>query len=263
MKVLHEGQAIILGLEKINLDDFPSLRVIGCNMTGTDHLPIEEIGRRGIRLISLKGETEFLRTITSTAEHAIGLIIALLRNYKTALNGPYEDRESYKGHTLYGKTLGIFGVGRVGKQVMNAAQILGMRVVSCDKEILQDKWGGLVAGLLEKSDVVTIHIPLSGNKGFFTRDMFQQMKPTAYLINTSRNGVIEEGALKWALENKIIAGAAVDFVDDEELVHYARDHDNLILTNHIGGCTYEDMERTEKFITDKVEEYINNNKKNQ
>lgn len=260
MKILHDGQAVILGLEKINLDDFPDLQVIGCNMTGTDHLPIKEMERRGIKLISLKGETEFLKEITSTAEHTIGLIIALLRNYKTALNGPYEDRGIYKGHTLKGKTLGIAGYGRVGKQIAEIGKVLGMRVVIYEPYLMDwntHDWALGPAALCKESNILSLHIPLPGNEGFFTRAMFQQMKPTAYLINTSRDGVIEKGALKWALENKIIAGAAVDFTDDEELVHYARDHDNLILTPHIGGCTYEDMEKTEEFITNKVEEYIN------
>lgn len=256
MKVLHDGQAVILGLEKLNLDDFPDLRVIGCNMTGTEHLPEKEMAERGIKLMSLKGETEFLQTITSTAEHTIGLIIALLRNYKTALSGPYKDREAYKGHVLRGKTLGIIGLGRVGKQVLDVARALQMRTFGYD--VLQP--GGRNANnqdiLLEESDIVSLHIPLFGNEGFFTRYMFAQMKPSAYFINTSRDAVVQQGALLWALKNKVIAGAAVDFVDDEELVWYARDHDNLILTNHQGGNTHEDTEKTENFITQKVTEYV-------
>lgn len=263
MRVLHGGQAVILGLEKLSLDDFPDLKVVGCNCTGTDHLPVEEMERRGIKLISLKGETGFLQTITSTAEHTIFLIGALLRNYKTALNGPYKDRGAYRGHVLRDKTLGIIGFGRVGKQVASIAEGFGVEFLSCDKEVPLDVVStkfSFLGDLLRLSDIVSIHIPLPGNEGFFTREMFKQMKPASYLINTSRDGVIEKGALLWALENKIIAGAAVDFVDDEELVHYARDHDNLILTNHIGGCTEEDMERTEEFIERKVEEYMENQK---
>lgn len=93
--------------------------------------------------------------------------------------------------------------------------------------------------------------------------MLQQLKPTAYLVNTSRGGVVERGALKWALENGVIAGAAVDFTDDPELIAYAtqgryyrRPRSNLILTNHLGGCTVEDMAATEEFVTRKVERYL-------
>lgn len=256
MKVLHGGQAVIVGLEKLNLDDFPDLKVVGCNCTGTDHLPLDEIARRNIAFFSLRGETEFLQTITSTAEHTIGLIIALSRNYKSALNGPYQEREAYKGHTLAGKTLGIIGLGRVGKQVMNIAQMFGMKILSVTEYSDPFAWDKL----LSESDIVSIHIPLQHNEGFIRRELLSQMKPTAYLINTSRDPVIEKGALLWALKNKVIVGAAVDFIDDQELVEYAKDHDNLILTNHIGGCTYEDMEQTEEFIERKVEEYMENQK---
>lgn len=266
MRILHGGQAVIVGPEKLNLADFPGLKVLGCPMTGTDHLPWDEINRRGIKVVSLGSSASsrdeetraFLRTVSSTAEHTIGLIIALLRNYKTALNGPYKNRETYRGRVLSGKTLGIIGLGRIGQQVMNIAQMLGMRVPSVDKDsnlFARDK-------LLSESDVVSLHVPLAGNEGFFTRAMFERMRPTSYFINTSRSGVVEQGALLWALKNKTIAGAAVDFIDDDELVWYARDHDNLILTNHQGGNTFEDMERTESFIERKVEEYINEVNKN-
>lgn len=258
MKVLHNGQAVIVGLDGVDLDDFPNLKVVGCNMTGTEHLPLEECEKRGIKVISLKGETEFLKDITSTAEHTIGLMIALMRNYKNALNGPYQEREVYKGHVLAGKTLGVIGgLGRIGSQIASIASGLEMQ------GLLWDFNGeGLFTNadsfedFVSRSDIVSIHIPLSGNKDFFTKKMFRQMKATAYLINTSRDGVIEKGALKWALENKIIAGAGVDFIDDPELVEYAKIHDNLILTNHIGGCTYEDMEKTEAFIVDKIDSFF-------
>lgn len=261
MKILHEGKALIVGCETVNLDEFPDLQVIGCNMTSCEHLPLEEMERRGIKLVSLKGETEFLQDITSTAEHTIGLILALVRNYKRALSGRESDRNKLKGYTLSGKTLGIIGYGRVGKQVCEMAMGLGMHVViyepNMDWNVVD--WALSVDSLCKESDIVSIHIPLSGNEGFFTRKMFEGMRPESYFINTSRSGVIAPGVLKYALENGLIAGAAVDFVDDPELVWYAENHDNLILTPHIGGATFEDMERTEAFITKKVTEYLHEN----
>lgn len=261
MRILHDGRAVIVGLEKLDLNEFPTLEAVGCNMTSTEHLPLQEMEQRGIKLISLKGETKFLQTITSTAEHTIGLIVALMRNYKAALNGPYDGRERYKGFRLKSKHLGIIGLGRIGQQVKKTALALGMAVHDYDK----NQQGVADLGehlLLPSCDIVSIHIPLSGNEGFFTQAMFEQMKPSAYLINTSRPGIVEKGALLWALENKKIAGAAVDFVDDDELVRYAERSDNLILTPHLGGCTVEDMSATEKFIEQKVEEYIKQNAKN-
>lgn len=240
MKILSP-EAIVVGFEPIEWEKFPNLKVVGCNATSTEHLD-EECAKRGIKLISLKGETEFLNTVTSTAEMTIGLIIALLRNYKTALNAPYQDRDEYIGHTLSGKTLGIIGYGRVGRQVEKIALALGMKTTHDFRPSLD-------------SDILTLHIPLENNEGMFTKEYFKQMKPTAYLINTSRSGVIENGALLFALENGIIKGAAVDFLDDPQLLEYVQTHPNLILTNHLGGCTVEDRQRTEDFIINKVLNY--------
>jgi len=255
MQLLHKGKAAIVGFEDFDLPE--SVEVIGCNATSTEHL--DKYREKGIKVLDLKGETEFLSTVTSTAEHTIGLIIALARNYKTALHSPYKDRDFYKGHTLRGKTLGIIGLGRVGKQMTLYAHTLLMRVAYAER-------GDYVKGisesapryvdLLQRSDFVTLHIPLEGNEGFFTLEMFHQMKKTAYLINTSRSGIIKDGELLWALENNLIAGAAIDFTDDEELLEYEKENDNLILTNHLGGNTEEDRKRTEDFIISKIDKYF-------
>jgi len=257
MKLLYNGKAIIVGLDYFNPDNYPKLEVVGCNCTGTDHLPWEQLKKRNIKVISLKGETEFLKNITSTAEHTIGLIIALLRNYKTAFYEPYQDREFYKGYTLRNKIIGIIGYGRVGKQVGAIAVNLRMNVIFQEK-----KFGYGLNDLLKKSDIVSLHIPLENNEGFFNKKMFEIMKPTAYLINSSRSSIINEKDLLEALKKKRIAGAAIDFIDNSNLIKYAKIHNNLILTNHLGGCTFEDMAKTKEFIEKKVGEEIKNLNKN-
>src|SRR3990167_2659702 len=244
MKIISD-KAIVIGFEEVDFNKFQNLRVIGCNATSTEHID-EECKKRDIKVISLKGHNVFLSAITSTAEHTAGLMIALLRNYKMALNAPYQDREVYKGHTLSDKVLGIIGNGRVGRQLKKIAVGFSITVITHDKN------EPYLDNLLEESDLISLNIPLLGNEGFFTKAMFLKMKPTACIINTSRDKIIEKGALLWALENKIIAGAAVDFLEDEDLVVYAATHNNLILTNHIGGCTEEDMVRTENFIINQV-----------
>lgn len=249
MKILN-NKSILVGFEDFELPE--GVEVIGCNATSTEHL--DKYREMGIKVIDLKGETKFLETITSTAEHTIGLIIALLRNYKTALNAPYKDRDSYRGRTLSGKTiLLIGGNGRVGRQVRDRAEAFEMKVLIYEKnEPIENLYKDL-----EESDVASIHIPLSNNESFFSREFFSLMKPTSYLINTSRLGVVDNSALLKALESGKIAGAAVDFIEDKKLVEYARTHNNLILTNHQGGNTYEDRQRTEDFIIKKITDYLN------
>ena len=254
MRLDYDNKVLFMGLETIDLNDYPKVEVLGVNCTGLDHLPWKQIEERGIKVISIQGDAQWLGVnITSTAEHTMGLILAISRNYKTALNEPYKDREEYKGHVLKDKELLIIGFGRVGKQIWDIAEAFKMKIWALEKKgdvnIEYDQW-------ISKADYITLHIPLVGNEGFFTKEMFKQMKPTAYLINTSRDAIIEKGALIWALENRVIAGAAIDFIDDPELVHYARDHTNLVLTNHIAGATWEDQAKTEKRIQTKVEEYL-------
>ena len=88
-------QSVVVGLEKVDaafLDQYPNLKILGSHTTGEEHINFAECERRGINVMTLRGESEFLAQITSTAEHTIGLIIALMRNYKAALNSPYQDR---------------------------------------------------------------------------------------------------------------------------------------------------------------------------
>lgn len=255
MKIINE-KAIVVGLENLDLSQFPSLKVVGCNMTSCEHLPLKEIEEKGIKLISLKDYPLFLQTITSTAEHTIGLIIALLRKYNLTFtdNLDFQKRDNYIGYKLAGKTLGIIGHGRIGQQVEKKAESFGMNILVYEEYMPIN----VFTDMLNKSDIITIHIPLFGNRGFFTRAMFSLMKPTAYFVNTSRGEIVEKDALIYALKNNIIKGAAVDFIDND-LVEYAKTHNNLILTPHLGGNTYEDRKLTEEFITKKVNEYLKNN----
>jgi D-3-phosphoglycerate dehydrogenase len=258
MKLLHEGKAALVDfndrVDAMFFKKYPTLRVIGSNTTGIEHIDFEEAESRGVKVFTLRGETEFLQEITSTAEHTIGLLLALARNYKRSLSGPYLVCTDYTGIKLRGKTLGVIGLGRIGKMVVGIAESLGMEPWTVDTA----PWHSGVTreGLLAISDFISLHIPLEGNVGYFTDEMFSKMKPTAFLINTSRSGVIAPGALLRALKNKTIAGAAVDFIDDRALVEYAEDNENLILTPHIGGNTAEDRKLTEDFILQKIDAHV-------
>lgn len=282
MKLLHNGQALIITDEPINarvLDIYPNLKVIGCSMTGLDHVDLEECKERGIEVLSLKYQdsrsrevADLLEDVSSTAEHTIGLIIALARNYRAALSGPYAHRDEYMGHSLKGKKiLLVGGLGRVGRQVHRIAEAMGMDVFILDASVsrfeifklrrtrlgrLKFEIEGFLGTMLKEMDFVSMHLPLPGNKGFFRRDMFWWMKKTAYFINTARSGVVEDGALLEALQQGRIAGAAVDFIDDEGLLHYSELNPNVVLTNHIGGVTHEDRKKTSDFIEKKVDLYI-------
>ena len=107
-----------------------------------------------------------------------------------------------------------------------------------------------------QSDIVSLHIPLPGNEAFFNLELLEKMKPSACLINTSRMGILNKKDFLFSLKQGIIYKAAIDFTDDDEILEHSKTSDNLILTNHIGGRTYEDSEAVESFIIKQIENYV-------
>lgn len=261
MRLSKDKKVLTIKLDKVDkkvLNKYPKLEVVASPTTGLDHIDLKECKKRGIKVISLKEETEFLKTIPATAEHTMGLILSLVRRipwaFDSVLSGEW-DRESFKGRDLKDKTLVVVGYGRIGKMITKYAEVFGMKVYHGDR-----KEKKALLKVLSKADIVTLHIPLEGNKNYFDKKCFQAMKKGSYFVNTSRGGIIDEQALLEALKGRI-AGAALDVVQGEpevnpELLEYALDNDNLLLTCHIGGCTVESMTATEKFIAEKVKKYV-------
>ena len=255
------------------MDGAPRLRAIATATTGLNHIDLHEARRREIQIISLLGETEFLRNIYATAEHTIALVFGLIRHLPDALEHVKQgewNRDLFIGSELYGKTAGIVGYGRVGRMVARYLLAFGMRVKVTDPNVGSDSLEHGVelvsmGELLRTADLVTLHVGLTDStRRFFGKNEFAQMKPTAQFINTSRGELVDEGALLRALRNGRIAGAALDVVTNERspdmnrrpIVEYARLHDNLLITPHIGGCTTESREKTENFLATRVVAYI-------
>ncbi len=251
----------------------PRLSAIATPTTGLNHIDMNEAKRRGIRILSLKGETEFLRTVSATAEHTMALLLALVRQIPGAVAHAREggwNRDLFRGNELRGKTAGIVGYGRIGRMMARYLTAFGMRVLAADPRIDPAEMEQGVAletleSLLPQCDVVTLHADFSDrNRGFFDAHAFSRMKPGAWFVNTARGELVDEGALLEALQSGKVAGAAVDVLCDESssgmekhpLTEYARLHANLIVTPHIAGCTWESMEKTEVFLAGRVAEYL-------
>lgn len=269
-----EALAIKLGLKitKEILDPLPNLKIIGTSTTGLNHIDMAEVERRGILIASLRGETDFLRTIFPTGEETIGLMIMLMRNLHLGYRGIIAEewwKERSYGHELAGKTLGVIGFGRLGSIVTRYATALGMKVLASDPNVsVADIAAGGAAKvsqeeLLQNADVVSLHVlhTLELNN-MIGRNEFRMMKPNAYYINTSRGELNDEAALLDALREQWIAGAALDVLANEDptgaflkghpLVAYAKDHPNLLIVPHLGGATFESMAKTEDFIAEKM-----------
>lgn len=240
------------------LNRFQYLQTIVTPTTGLNHIDLDECERRGITVLSLAGEVDFLQQIRSTAELTIGLMLSLLRKIPAAVESVKRgewDRDKFKGRDLAGKLVCIIGYGRVGYQVARTLDTMGAKIIS--KQFPGD------------SDIYTLHANYTpGNDKMCDAKFFASMKPGALFINTARGELVDEEALLQALDMRHLGGAALDVMTNEQyhansehaatapIITYAREHSNLIITPHIGGCTHESMEKAELFMAHKLIEHL-------
>lgn len=250
----------------------PNLRAVVSATTGLDHIDLAAAERHDVKVLSLRGEEEFLRSIPATAELTWGLLLSLTRKIPPAFDSVLEgewQRDLFKGHDLAGRRLGILGLGRIGTMVARYGQAFGMQVLAYDPNP-QHRMPGVrnaesMEDLLRQADIISIHVPLNPDTVRLIGATELNLLPEgALLINTSRGDVLDEPALTSALESGHLSGAALDVLCNERsqelatsgLIQYARNHDNLILTPHIGGATYESMAATEIFMAKKLVQYL-------
>ncbi|MEQ8330618.1 MAG: NAD(P)-dependent oxidoreductase [Longimicrobiales bacterium] len=247
----------------------PGLQAVVSPTTGLDHVDLAAADAQGTAVLSLRGETDFLETVTATAEHTWALLLALVRRIPAATQAGRRgdwDRDRYRGRELAGKTLGILGLGRLGRMVARYGDAFGMHVLAYDP--YRDPWPDGVTRapsltvLADRSDVLSVHVPLNDEtRGMVDAKVLGRLERTSVLINTSRGGIVDEAALLDALASGALAGAAVDVVDGETgpggaaaspVVAYAAHHPELLVTPHVGGATLESMENTEIFMARKL-----------
>lgn len=252
----------------------PRLRVLVSVATGVDHIDYAACQSRNVEVLTLKGEHQFLAGLSNTSEHAFALLLALYRRLLPAHRGVLEghwEQSPYRGHTLRGKTFGIVGYGRLGRFAAEIAGGFGMHIIAYDPEHNVMPAGTVkvdnLIDLAAAADVLSLHADLNElNHGMIDESVLRAMPANAVLVNTARGQLIQESALLRALEEGWIAGAALDVLADEAgfgkdhpLLSYARTHDNLVLTPHIGGQTYEAVEVADKFMVSKLKEWCKNN----
>jgi D-3-phosphoglycerate dehydrogenase len=245
----------------------PRCRILATPVTGLDHIDLAACEAQGVRVVSLRGETEFLKNVRATAELTIGLTFSLLRRIPAAQVAAREgiwDRDQFRGRELFGRTVGIVGMGRLGTLAAGYFKAFGTRVIGYDpRDDYPTEAAERVAQLgelLAEADIVVLLVKYEeATRGLIGTNEFRKMKPGAVLINTSRGGIVNEAALIDALSSGRLAGAALDVLDgepairpDHPVVSYARKHVNVILTPHIGGNTIESFEKTELFLAHKV-----------
>jgi len=263
--------AIGVPVDRAVLDRANRLKAIMTASTGLDHIDLDCTAARGIEVLSLRDEGSFLDGITSTAELAFGLLLAVARHLPSAAAAAARGqwtRERFRGRQLSGLTLGVIGYGRLGRMMSEYGRAFRMRVLACDvRPVVPPPFVSVVTldRLLAESDVVSIHIHLTPeNRRLIDARAIARMKPGAVLINTSRGAVLDEAALLDALEQGRLAGAGLDVIDgelsgdvsDHPVLRYAREHENVVVTPHIGGVTVEAQAAAFRYIVAKFSRWL-------
>lgn len=221
------------------------LKVIGRAGAGTDNIDKDAATKHGIVVMNTPGGNTI-----STCEHTFALMFALCRNIPKAHLSMMEgrwDRKSFMGVELFGKTLGIVGVGRIGGAVAKRAQAFEMKVIAFDPILTTLKAEALgielvpLEELIERADFITIHAPKTEKtNNLIGAAQFARMKPTCRIINCARGGIVNEQDLAQALKDKRIAGAALDVYTSEPFVDNPFvGLDNIIMTPHLAASTDE------------------------
>lgn len=255
------------------IDAAPKLKLIACARGGPVNVNVKYATKRRIPVVYTPG-----RNADAVADLTIGMMIIQARNICEAAWDMKQDsafafgserRPAYVGTELSGKTLGLVGLGAVGRRVVRRALAFDMEVLVHDPYVTPDLIEEVgakpkhVDELLAESDFVSLHMRLTAEtENFINRETLAKMKPTAYLINTARGGVVDEQALYDALSNGKIAGAALDVLCEEPP---SKDNllpklDNVTVLPHIGGQTKEINERGAVMVVEDIMAFLAGNK---
>lgn len=221
------------------------LKVIGRAGAGVDNIDTAEATRRGIIVMNTPGGN----TIAAT-EHTIALLLAMLRNISPAHSSMLEqrwDRKTYLGHEIYGKTIGIVGLGKIGREVAKRLAAFDAKLIGYDPIMTRDVADRLgielvdLDELLKRSDIISIHAPkMPETIDMLNRDNLATCKPGAVIVNCARGGIINEKALVEALDNGPLAAVAVDVYSSEPPTEWdLAKHPKVLATPHLGASTEE------------------------
>lgn len=255
--VIGDVQGIIVSsVPKLTADVLAAakaLEILGRYGVGLDNVDVEAASVLGIPVAyTPNGPTE------SVAEHTVGLLIALARHFRladrAARAGQFRNRRDYMGIELRGKVLGLIGLGRIASRVAEiCGKAIGMKILAYDPFVAGDvaaargvELCSSILDMMQLADFVSVHTPLTPKtQGLIGTNELAAMKPTAYLVNTSRGPVVDEDALVKSLSEGRIAGAALDVYaqepppDDHPLFAL----ENVVLTPHIGSFTEDGLRR--------------------
>ena len=244
----------------------PKLRVVGRAGIGVDNIDVEAATKRGIAVMNTPGGNN-----VTTAEHAISMLLSLARSIPQAtasMKAGKWEKSKFTGSEISNKTLGIVGVGNIGRLVAERAQGLKMKVIAYDPFITEEKARAMgielvsLDALLQRADFVSIHTPLlPETRNLIDAAALAKMKPTARLVNCARGGIVDEAALAEALKAKKLAGAALDVFEHEPVPtdHPLLQLDNVICTPHLGAATAEAQVAVSVAVAEQLVDFLVHN----
>ncbi|WP_411843237.1 phosphoglycerate dehydrogenase [Salinicoccus sp. HZC-1] len=269
LEIVHDYHALIVRSQTTVTEEIiryaRTLKVIARAGVGVDNIDIEAATKHGVIVINAPDGN----TISAT-EHTMAMMLSLTRDIPSAhkeLSEGIWNRKGHKGTEMYGKTLGILGVGKIGFGVAKRAQSFGMKIIAFDPYLSDDKAQEAeivkmeVDEIAEQADFLTVHTPLTPQtKGLVGTDFFDKAKPGLKIVNVARGGIIDEKALVTALNEGKIDGAALDVFEEEpptdsELLRHPR----IVVTPHLGASTVEAQEKVAISVSREIIDILENN----
>ena len=248
------------------LENCSNLKVIGRAGVGVDNVDIEVATKNKILVMNTP-----LGNLEATAELTVGLMFSLYRHIHLANSSTHEgkwEKSKFMGTELKGKTLGIVGFGNIGQRVAEICHVIGMRILTNSNSASDDVLKSLNAKkvpteeLLSSSDVLSLHTKLNDQtSNMLNKQTIATMKKSSVIINCARGGLINESDLKDALNNDVIAGAAIDVYETEpatENVMFGAK--NLLLTPHLGASSKEAQSNVAIDVANQVADFLKENK---
>lgn len=244
------------------IDAAKNLKVIGRAGIGVDNIDIPAATGAGIVVMN----TPYGNAIT-TAEHAIAMMFSLVRSIPQANQSTHQgkwEKSAFMGAEVFGKTLGVIGCGNIGSIVADRAVGLKMRVIAFDPFLTDERAVELgvkkvdLETLLGRADIVTLHTPLTDQtRNILSKDNLAKLKKGAFVVNCARGGLLDEQALKSALDEGRIAGAALDVYETEPATeHPLFGHPRVVATPHLGASTREAQENVAIQIAEQMADYL-------
>lgn len=245
------------------LEAAEKLRVIGRAGAGVDNIDVEAATRRGVVVMNTPGGNS-----VSTAEHSFAMMIALARNIPQAaasVRAHKWERSNYTGMELRGKTLGVLGLGKVGREVAARGAAFGMKVLGYDPFVSPERAESYGAQLSEldalysAADIVTFHLPMNDQTRHILDDeALAKCRDGVLIVNCARGGIVDEGALLRSLESGKVAGAAIDVYETGEppTSWELMDHERVICTPHLGASTREAQANVALQVADQVADLL-------